>query len=634
LFPGSQDELHVDLDDVPIDEPPAFTALSYTWNPTFPMHVIKCGEARIAVGHNLWLGLLRLRHDKDQRVLWIDALCINQEDSRERTQQVQLMQRIYRSAAETIIWLGEGLSGVKEAISLAKRLSELDGENFDPSTGLYEYNQELKPFESTGLLEVDHTSWKALDTLFWSPWFTRAWIVQEVALSRHLSFLVGSEALLFDDLIQAAHFISSNLLTRSTGVDPVRVLALGDWRSEVIRVGQTTLFNCLGQGRHCHATVPKDKVYAFLGIASDMHTLQIRPEYDVEDSVVFTRTAKRLIELYSSLDVLNQVEPGLRMSPLYSPSLPSWVPDWMAQPVAWPLHSSYGWAKWLSWKSNTASSVCAVFDDGDRGMTVTGRIVDVVAWKTWPNVDFVGGEGGIDLGRTLQQSTVFARRAREDITKFRYDAIAEQRRRQWHDIALRGVGDDFYPHTRESTMNAFARTIIADAPAIPVEEPLPSTASAVDDGSDSGGHSAATTSYQAWYGMCYRIGMALPNSLPMWDESWSLRKVVSGLNYQHLHQRASYGRCLMVSKRVRYLGLCYPRVRHGDHIVLLHGARTPFILRKNKCKKAAKKADGSSDETWTFLGEAYVHGLMRYEEDGAPIIEDGGYEPTRTFRLV
>jgi len=46
-------------------------------------------------------------------------------------------------------------------------------------------------------------------------------------------------------------------------------------------------------------------------------------------------------------------------------------------------------------------------------MVVSGRIIDVVAWKSWANVDFVGGEGGIDFGRTLAQLAVFAREARE-----------------------------------------------------------------------------------------------------------------------------------------------------------------------------------------------------------------------------
>lgn len=157
---------------------------------------------------------------------------------------------------------------------------------------------------------------------------------QEVALLRHLTFRIGPETLSFDEFMLAAHFISRNLLTSQTGVDPVRLIALAERRVQVLRAGKTTLFDCLGQVRRCHATVPKDEVYAFLGVASDIDTLKISPEYDIEDSIVFTRTANRMVGTYSTLDILNQAEPGLRVSPLYSPTLPSWVPDWMAQPVA------------------------------------------------------------------------------------------------------------------------------------------------------------------------------------------------------------------------------------------------------------------------------------------------------------
>ena len=144
------------------------------------MHVINCGRAQIAMSHNLWLCMLRLRQPNDQQVLWIDALCISQEDSRKRTQQVQMMQRIYQSATETIVWLGDHSNGVKEGIVLAKKLAELDRATFDSSTWTSAQNVKQQPFESTGLDELDSASWKPLDNLFWSPWFTRAWMAKKL----------------------------------------------------------------------------------------------------------------------------------------------------------------------------------------------------------------------------------------------------------------------------------------------------------------------------------------------------------------------------------------------------------------------------------------------------------------------
>lgn len=172
LHPGTFDnQLRLDLEVVNIRSPPPFTALSYTWSPTFPKHVVGCGDAEIAIGHKLWLCLLNLRHKDDQQMFWIDAICINQEDVAERTQQVQLMRLIYQSAEDAIVWLGNHLENAREGVELAQQLSGLfnrfHGPQGRPSSSIFTSTE-------LGLPEGDHSSWKALDAILWSPRFTRA----------------------------------------------------------------------------------------------------------------------------------------------------------------------------------------------------------------------------------------------------------------------------------------------------------------------------------------------------------------------------------------------------------------------------------------------------------------------------
>jgi hypothetical protein len=86
-----------------------YIALSYTWgnvNATKQV-LITCNGVRVPISENLYTILRRLRHPLRNANVWVDALCINQADTSERTHQVGLMGDIYRNSRETVIWLGE-----------------------------------------------------------------------------------------------------------------------------------------------------------------------------------------------------------------------------------------------------------------------------------------------------------------------------------------------------------------------------------------------------------------------------------------------------------------------------------------------------------------------------------------------
>jgi hypothetical protein len=86
--------------------PPAYTALSYTWgNPGRHKTIILDG-IEVQVRENLWQALCHLRSPNTELHLWIDAICIDQEDVLERNQQVSRMGTIYGMAKEVVVWLG------------------------------------------------------------------------------------------------------------------------------------------------------------------------------------------------------------------------------------------------------------------------------------------------------------------------------------------------------------------------------------------------------------------------------------------------------------------------------------------------------------------------------------------------
>jgi hypothetical protein len=82
-----------------------YEALSYAWGTTMVAFLNKY-EIFGAVPESLYRALLSLRHRSDQRVLWADALCINQRDEEEKGRQVRLMRKIYKQATKVLLWLG------------------------------------------------------------------------------------------------------------------------------------------------------------------------------------------------------------------------------------------------------------------------------------------------------------------------------------------------------------------------------------------------------------------------------------------------------------------------------------------------------------------------------------------------
>jgi hypothetical protein len=134
-----------------------YEALSYVWgnqDKTRPIHV---DGVTFPVTVNLYAALSRLRDYSFERIIWVDAVCINQENLEERKQQVQLMAKIYSKAHRVIVWLGKGAvdtEGALEDICLAA-------------------NEELTERSKK---EINQ---QAILNLLQRPWFQRTWVRQQ-----------------------------------------------------------------------------------------------------------------------------------------------------------------------------------------------------------------------------------------------------------------------------------------------------------------------------------------------------------------------------------------------------------------------------------------------------------------------
>ena len=101
-----------------------YTALSYTWGSVEEKQFITLNRCSFAVTRNLFVALQHLRSGNESLTLWIDAICINQQDVDERTHQVRQMVEIYKNAIQVFIWMGEEIEHLDAAISLMNRCKQ------------------------------------------------------------------------------------------------------------------------------------------------------------------------------------------------------------------------------------------------------------------------------------------------------------------------------------------------------------------------------------------------------------------------------------------------------------------------------------------------------------------------------
>ena len=127
LFPASNDSddqrLGCALEDCRLSDDLSYEALSYAWGqPVFP-ELLHTHRGILKITDNLALALRSLRFKDRVRCLWVDAVCINQNDSTEKNRQVAMMSIIYKTARQVICWLGRADEGISDAMETLKRLA-------------------------------------------------------------------------------------------------------------------------------------------------------------------------------------------------------------------------------------------------------------------------------------------------------------------------------------------------------------------------------------------------------------------------------------------------------------------------------------------------------------------------------
>ncbi|RGP76811.1 hypothetical protein FLONG3_5054 [Fusarium longipes] len=308
LQPGCGESIQCELVVRKLDSTGPYEALSYTWGDLSILQSISVVRSdstdthQFSVTSNCFSALRRLRYPDKPRVLWIDALAINQADSKERNQQVSFMSRIYSQADTVLIYLGETTEDSDLAMSFLKDCDD--------------------PQKETHALSYPRikTLTDCLTNFFSRPWFTRVWVIQEALLSTYSLVYCGDITIQWSAI---KNFYNFNVNMKWLPKLPFVVSTSKRFLTNTHMQVQSAMLKALLDSRHCRATDPRDKVYSILPLLQSFDdTLDICLDYDLSVAEVYTDCAIAIMAK-RGLEVLYTVQGISRI-----PGLPSWVPDW------------------------------------------------------------------------------------------------------------------------------------------------------------------------------------------------------------------------------------------------------------------------------------------------------------------
>jgi hypothetical protein len=293
LEPGLGEEIircHLQQHD--LRRKPKFEALSYVWgDPTNPTDIICCGEM-MPVGRNLDAALRKLRSPLNQRVLWVDALCINQKDPVEQASQVEMMDYIYSRAEQVLVWLGEEREEDKLAFEAIEKtvlfMNALwhDG-NMHESIRKIINNPDLPP-----------NAWQHVGALFLRPYFKRLWVIQEVVHSSSAQVFCGNKTIPWDSMCMVTNLLTAGFFTACPPELRRSVYLPTENESnihliETLRHTKTAsqpgrpFFDILFHAQSFQSSLPRDKLFAILNLPWIEEYWIPLPNYRCSDLDVF-----------------------------------------------------------------------------------------------------------------------------------------------------------------------------------------------------------------------------------------------------------------------------------------------------------------------------------------------------------
>ncbi|KAI3395887.1 hypothetical protein diail_672 [Diaporthe ilicicola] len=341
LEPGEPDDpIACKLHTARLDEA-HFEALSYVWGTPSMTERISCNETSIYVTVNLRDALVQARHRFEPRALWVDSICINQEDREEKGLQVALMAEIYSKSSCTVICLG-GNDAEAHALPAAGLLADVNAmmDRVLQQKG-FSWKPDSFPVPDPDEPLLSDMRWESVAILTGQPWFRRGWVVQEAALGPDARILWGDVDIDWLHFLRAYSWVHSRAITihfRVFGDRSISWLHLMAFdlrrKQETITIRapghdpSLTMLQVLDCARVLSMTDARDRIYACLGLPnSTPRPPEMIPNYGKTYLEVYREFAcEYLLSTDMDLDILLLTQHDERT--LADTEFGSWIPRW------------------------------------------------------------------------------------------------------------------------------------------------------------------------------------------------------------------------------------------------------------------------------------------------------------------
>ncbi|KAK4496540.1 hypothetical protein PRZ48_012520 [Zasmidium cellare] len=251
----------------PLESDVRYVALSYTWGRPDPNCHILINSQKISVRKNLkrFLHEVRKWSRYKHTLFWIDAVCINQADFQERSEQVKLMADIYQKAEHVLVWLGPAYANSDPAMKALARDARY-------------WKRQMKR---------EKVFWKpegaAIRSLCERPYWTRLWVFQELVQAKAVLLMCGNTSISWKAFVDFSELAQSCSPARRPESFEHVAFKASPALAMIRQVHQATgeesaLFDLILASRLLACSEPRDKVYALLGVARTGQQ-SIRPDY-------------------------------------------------------------------------------------------------------------------------------------------------------------------------------------------------------------------------------------------------------------------------------------------------------------------------------------------------------------------
>lgn len=568
-----------------LDEFPSYHAVSYVWGELTKVDGLECRDGgEVLITANLSAVLRRVRHESDEIILWVDQVCINQNDLPERGSQVSIMGEIFAKAESTLICLGSWDVGVEKTDEIASLLNDV---NLYVDEILTECDGDWYglPQAMPGDPYYEDHRWFSYRALIRSRWFVRVWCIQEAGVSSNPRILYGGAEFKWEPIFRVSAYLRDAGFPIATryGVSghPTHLGRAWIWgnkqagsfwnlsaRMTLSQEGlpglEWHLLELLHDSRSLFVTDERDYIYAFLGQRL-LAKIMGAPDYRAEPGEIYRHFAVQWLRETGDLNLLAYVQRGHRRPRGTEDKsiLCTWMPNWAYYGAS--VLSQFRDRKWKAGGIANGTGNFTIHENTNF-LEVQAAVIDSIAFCSpiFTIYDFSLIEEDGDSSVLEKMSAAWPESLDEVFGTGSKCAYPTRSVPFAATMTVGGVGEDDYGKAMAAAYFSqhYKHMNASEAP-------------------DEMAHGQAA--YEA-------------NSAPaLWFESRA--------------EMPSLGRRFIVTK-AGYYGLVPAMADIGDNCCIIQGARAAYILRPVL----------GVDDHFEMIGEAYIHGAMMGEFAGDDVV--------------